>query len=234
MAFFLVFFFAFFLAFFLAFFFTLRFVFFLAFFLAFFLVFFLAFFFTVRFFFLAVFFLAARFLGAAFFLRTTLRFFATFRFEAFLRDFFLVAIHFLRVGYPGLSIYNKIKKSSKLSEPVNILESPNMAAKSDQKRVSKQLVVGCCAALRDCSVRANNWAANSCRSAAIYILSELSRSRNFSAYFERGKGEKYFPSQLNSRQPRIPLECGKAVYPKGLARFSRHIGSRKRFRSTLD
>jgi hypothetical protein len=25
----------------------------------------------------------------------------------------LVAIHFLRVGYPGLSIYNSFKKSSK-------------------------------------------------------------------------------------------------------------------------
>jgi hypothetical protein len=84
------------------------------------LVFFLAFFFTLR----LVFFLAVRFLGAAFFfLRVTLRFLAVLRFEAFLRDFFLVAISFLRVGYPALSIYNKIKKSSKLSEPVNTFES---------------------------------------------------------------------------------------------------------------
>jgi len=36
------------------------------------------------------------------------------RFEAFLRDFFLVAIYFLRVGYPALSIYNNRKKSRKL------------------------------------------------------------------------------------------------------------------------
>jgi len=35
------------------------------------------------------------------------------RLEAFLRDFFLVAINFLRVGYPGLSIYNENEKSSK-------------------------------------------------------------------------------------------------------------------------
>ena len=34
-------------------------------------------------------------------------------FEAFLRDFFLVAINFLRVGYPELSIYNSVEKSSK-------------------------------------------------------------------------------------------------------------------------
>jgi hypothetical protein len=33
----------------------------------------------------------------------------------------LVAILFLRVGYPALSIYNKGKKSSKLSDAVNIL-----------------------------------------------------------------------------------------------------------------
>jgi len=113
----------FFLAFFLAFFFTVRFfflaAFFLVFFLAFFLVaFFLVFFFTVRFFFLAVFFFAARFFGAAFFLRVTLLFLAVFRFVAFLRDFFFVAIFYLRVGYPALSIYNKVKKSSNLGEPV--------------------------------------------------------------------------------------------------------------------
>ena len=56
------------------------------------------------------------------FLRVTLRFFATFRLEAFLRDFFLVAILYLRVGYPALSIYNKTEKSSKSSDAVNIFE----------------------------------------------------------------------------------------------------------------
>jgi len=128
-----VFFFVFLFAFFLAFFFTLRFAFFLAlrlvfffaFFLAFLLVFFLAFFFTLR----LAFFLVARFFGAAFFLRVTLRFLAVFRFEAFLRDFFLVAIIYLRVGYPALSIYNKVKKSSNLSEPVNTFEMSFFAAK---------------------------------------------------------------------------------------------------------
>jgi hypothetical protein len=44
----------------------------------------------------------------------TFRFLATLRFEAFFRDFFFVAISFLRVGYPALSIRNKIKKSSDL------------------------------------------------------------------------------------------------------------------------
>ncbi len=43
-----------------------------------------------------------------------------------LRSFFtrlLFGSHnFLRVGYPALSIYNKSKKSSELSEPVNIFE----------------------------------------------------------------------------------------------------------------
>jgi hypothetical protein len=32
----------------------------------------------------------------------------------------LVAINFLRVGYPALSIYNRTEKSSKSSDPVNI------------------------------------------------------------------------------------------------------------------
>ena len=68
---------------------------------------FVAFFFVLR---LATFFFATRLFGAAF-LRVTFRFLATFRFEAFLRDFFLVAIHFLRVGYPELSIYNNYEKS---------------------------------------------------------------------------------------------------------------------------
>ena len=67
----------------------------------------LAFFFVLR---LATFFFATRLFGAAF-LRVTFRFLATLRFEAFLRDFFLVAINFLRVGYPELSIYNKYEKS---------------------------------------------------------------------------------------------------------------------------
>ncbi|MBU2677663.1 MAG: hypothetical protein KJP16_11305 [Gammaproteobacteria bacterium] len=77
------------------------------------------FFFALRFvlrlatFFFALRFVARRF-GAAFFRAVTFRFLATLRFEAFLRDFFLVAINFLRVGYPALSIYNKSKKSRKL------------------------------------------------------------------------------------------------------------------------
>jgi hypothetical protein len=75
--------------------------------------FFLAFF-LVAFFFVARFFATRRF-GAAF-LFVTFRFFATFRLEAFFLDFFLVAISFLRVGYPALSIYNKIKKSSELAD----------------------------------------------------------------------------------------------------------------------
>jgi hypothetical protein len=64
------------------------------------------------------FFAARRFFGAAFFF-VTFRFFATLRFEAFFLDFFLVAINFLRVGYPALSIYNKSKKSSKLRNAVS-------------------------------------------------------------------------------------------------------------------
>ena len=125
----LVFFFAFFLVFFLA----LRLVFFLAFFLVFrFATFFFAFFFVLR---LATFFFALRlatFLLGAFFL-VTFRFLATFRFEAFLRDFFLVAILFLRVGYPALSIYNKGKKSSKLSDAVNILQCTQNGRFSGEK-----------------------------------------------------------------------------------------------------
>jgi hypothetical protein len=42
------------------------------------------------------------------------------RFEAFLRVFFLVAINFLRVGYPRLSIRNKLKKSSDLEHGENM------------------------------------------------------------------------------------------------------------------
>jgi hypothetical protein len=34
----------------------------------------------------------------------------------------LVAILYLRVGYPALSIYNKTEKSSKSSDAVNIFE----------------------------------------------------------------------------------------------------------------
>ena len=133
LAFFLAFFFTLRLAFFLAFFFTLRLVFFLAFFLAFLLVFFLAFFFTLRlvFFFTLrlIFFFTARIFFVIFFLRDAIRFLAVFRFEAFLRDFFLVAIIYLRVGYPALSIYNKVKKSSKLREPVNTFGKSFFGAK---------------------------------------------------------------------------------------------------------
>jgi len=138
------------LAFFLALRLVLRFAFFLALRLAFFLALRLAFFFTLRLAFflalrlvflfvlrLAAFFFALRFVLrlpaflfvarrlATFrfaFLRVTLRFFTTFRLEAFLRDFFLVAILYLRVGYPALSIYNKTEKSSKSSDAVNIFE----------------------------------------------------------------------------------------------------------------
>jgi hypothetical protein len=45
------------------------------------------------------------------------------RFEAFLRDFFLVAINFLRVGYPRLSIRNNPKKSSDLGRHNNARKS---------------------------------------------------------------------------------------------------------------
>ena len=97
----------------LAFFFTLR--------LAFFLALRLVFLFVLRL--LAFLFVARRLATFRFaFLRVTLRFFATFRLEAFLRDFFLVAILYLRVGYPALSIYNKTEKSSKSSDAVNIFE----------------------------------------------------------------------------------------------------------------
>jgi hypothetical protein len=86
---------------------------------------FFAFFFALR---LATFFLALRFATAALafffvtfffvarldgFFLTDLRFVAAFRFEAFLLDFLVVAISFLRVGYPRLSIRNSYKKSSK-------------------------------------------------------------------------------------------------------------------------
>ena len=75
--------------------------------------FFLAFF-LVAFFFVARFFATLRFGAALFFV--TFRFFAPLRLEVFFLDFFLVAIIFLRVGYPALSIYNKIKKSSELAD----------------------------------------------------------------------------------------------------------------------
>ena len=111
-----------------AFFLALRLVLRLAFFLALRLVLRFAFFFTLRlaFFFalrLVFLFVARRLATFRFaFLRVTLRFFTTFRLEAFLRDFFLVAILYLRVGYPALSIYNKTEKSSKSSDAVNIFE----------------------------------------------------------------------------------------------------------------
>ena len=137
------FFFAFFLAFFLAtfflafFFFPFFFAFLLAtFFFAFFLVFFFATFFFA--FFLATFFFATRrFLGAAFFLAVTLRFLATLRFEAFLRDFFLVAIWFLRVGYPALSIYKEIEKSSKLV-PVSLRKKTVEIVEKDLQNCARE------------------------------------------------------------------------------------------------
>jgi hypothetical protein len=130
----------------LAFFLALRFVLRLAFFLAlrfvlrfaFFFVLRLAFFFTLRLAFFLALRLAGRFLVArrlatlrfAFF-RVTLRF--VLRLEAFLRDFFLVAIYLLRVGYPALSIYNKTEKSSKSSDAVNIFETAFFTQKLRQE-----------------------------------------------------------------------------------------------------
>jgi len=88
-------------------------------------------FFLVAFFFVARFFATRRF-GAAFFL-VALRFFATLRLEAFFRDFFFVAINFLRVGYPALSIYNKIKKSSDLDSAFLVSKTAKLHRQSTQK-----------------------------------------------------------------------------------------------------
>jgi hypothetical protein len=109
-----------------------------AFFLAFFFAtFFLAFFLALR----LVFFLAAAFFfGAAFFFAVTLRFFETFFLEAFLRDFFLVAMIYLRVGYPALSIYNKDQKSSnEIKSYIPAFASTNATlSRETQQHIEKQ------------------------------------------------------------------------------------------------
>ena len=57
-------------------------------------------------------FLRLAILRLAVFFRVIFRFFAAFRLEAFLRDFFLAAIIFSVLDLPALSIYNETKKSS--------------------------------------------------------------------------------------------------------------------------
>jgi hypothetical protein len=76
---------------------------------------------------LATFFFATRFLGAAFF-------------DAFLLDFFLVAILFLRVGYPGLSIYNKLKKTSKCIVCVWLGKSCGPVAPPDELKTFRSTI----------------------------------------------------------------------------------------------